>query len=447
MTMTNERWWPRPGEMVLCAVSGGLDSMCLLHMLVQRCGADHVIAAHFNHQLRGEASDRDEMFVREYCGENGISFVADRGDVRKLAEDEGLSVEEAARELRYAFLRREAAERGGLPIYTAHHADDNAETMLLNLVRGTGIAGLTGMQPMQNGIYRPLLDVTRGELEEYAKRHGLPHVEDATNADPDAAARNLIRLQVMPLLRKLNPRAVEHMHNTAHQMRTIDASMEEEAARRTAHVEVQQGRVTLSRQELYEASPGVRPRMLLRLFDLLGVGRKDIGTVHLNGILELTDYDSGKERRLSLPHGVTARFSRGWLILETRPQPLTEVELLPNQPLRWGEYTLTLLDHPEGEGIALRQRTERESHTITAAPCVPGERLTLPGSNGARSIKRLCIDHRISLAERDCLPAIYTENRLAAVWRLGTDVEFLPEGTPCRFVQIIKETEEKQYEK
>lgn len=439
---------PERGETVLCAVSGGLDSMCLLNLLARWCGErqGRVIAAHFNHQLRSTA-DRDEVFVREYCESREIPFIAGRGDVNALAKREGLSREEAARNLRYAFLRQEAERAGGVRICTAHHADDNAETVLLNLVRGTGLTGLTGMARGQDGVVRPLLDVTREELVAYAAAHGIPHVEDETNADLDAAARNFLRLQVMPLLKQLNPRSVEHMNSTARQLRVVDHSLEEEARRRTAHVEAREGRVTLSRRELLESPPSVRPRMLLRLFDLLGVGRKDIGAVHIQALLDMVPRTAhGKESRLSLPHGVTARYCREWLILETRPQPLTETQLMPGCPLRWGDYTLTLLDHREGQGLALRERTAYEDWAVTVAPVVPGDRLTLPGARGGRSIKRLCLDRHIGLSERDRLPAIYADGRLAAVWRLGVDLEFLPEGETCRFIQI-KQTEENDHEK
>lgn len=452
MTMTSDllerlpkELLPGPGETVVCAVSGGLDSMCLLDLLVRWCGGGRgrVTAAHFNHRLRPTA-DRDEAFVRAYCEERGIPFEAGRGDVSALAKEKGLSTEEAARTLRYAFLRQTAAAHGAENIYTAHHADDNAETVLLNLVRGTGLAGLTGMAPSQGGIVRPLLGVTRAELAAYATARDIPHVEDETNADPDAAARNFLRLRVMPLLEELNPRAVEHMNRTACRLRDVDTSLEEEARRRTAHVEAQAGRVTLSRRELFEAPPAVRPRMLLRLFDLLGVGRRDIGAVHIQALLDMVPHTSGsREGRVSLPHGVTARYCREWLILETRPQPLTEAQLMPGRPLRWGDYTLTLLDYREGEGLALRPRTAGEDWAVTVAPVAPGERLTLPGARGSRSIKRLCLDRHIGLEERDRLPAIYAAGGLAAVWRLGVDMGFLPGGEPCRFIQIIKETEER----
>ena len=444
------RWvLPGRGRPALCAVSGGLDSMCLLDLLDRWCRErdGRVVAAHFNHRLRGAEADRDETFVRDWCAAHDIAFVSSSGDVRGLMEREGLSLEEAARKLRYDFLRQEAEKLGQhIKIYTAHHADDNAETILFNLIRGTGVAGLTGMAYQQNGICRPLLDVTREELAAYAAARHIPHVEDTTNADPGAAARNFLRLEVMPRLRQINPRAVEHINDAGRRLRVADQSLEEEASRRTAHVEVQEGRVTLSRQALAEATDAVRPRMLLRLFDLLGVGRRDITAAHLQAILHLTrDTLWGRESRVDLPQGVTARYCREWLILETRPQLLTEVQLLQECPVAWGDYRITLLDHREGEGLALRPWRQGERMGLTVGPAAPGDRLVLPETHGGgRSIKRLCMDRRISLPERDRLPAVYAGGCLAAVWRLGVDMAFAaPEGEPCRFIQITEAAKER----
>ena len=448
------RWvLPARGRPALCAVSGGLDSMCLLDLLDRWCRERQakVVAAHFNHHLRGAESDRDEAFVRDWCAGRDIPFVSGSGDVRGLAEREGLSLEEAARTLRYAFLRREAEKLGQhIRIYTAHHADDNAETILFNLIRGTGVAGLTGMAYQQDGICRPLLNMTREELAAYAAAHHIPHVEDSTNGDPDAAARNYLRLEVMPRLKQINPRAVEHINGAGRRLRVVDRSLEEEAARRTAHVEIREGRVILSKRALAEAPDAVRPRMLLRLFDLLGVGRRDITAAHLNAILHLTRNTLwGRESRVDLPHGVTARYCREWLMLETRPQTLTEVQLLPGCPVTWGDYRLTLLDQPEGEGLALRPWRQGERMGLTVGPVAPGDRLCLPETHGGgRSVKRLCLDHRISLSERDRLPAIYAGGTLAAVWRLGVDESFAPSaGEPCRFIQITEIEKEREHEK
>lgn len=432
---------PGKGERVLCAVSGGLDSMCLLHMLDawRRERGGQVTAAHFNHQLRGDAADRDEAFVRETCAKWDIPLTVGRGDVRSFAKQEGLSIEEAARVLRYDFLEKTAKAEDCAAIYTAHHAGDNAETVLLNLIRGTGLRGLAGMDWRRGPLRRPLLNVTRAELEDYAAAWDIPHVEDETNADPEAASRNFLRLRVMPLLERMNPRAVEHIGQTARQLRSLDRGLELDALGWTAGAEVREGQVVLSADALEEAPDAVRPRMVLRLFDLLGAGRKDISAAHLDALLEMAA--KRVESRLSLPRGVIARYSRGRLILEIRPEALAEVRLLPDRLIRWGDHTLTLLDHPEAEGITLGSQSLEEA--VTVGPCPTGGRLSLPGARGSRSVKRLCVDLGVSVEERDKLPAVYIAGKLAAVWRLGVDAAFMPKkGKPCRFIKITKHIEE-----
>jgi tRNA(Ile)-lysidine synthase len=194
------------GAGVLCAVSGGADSMCLLHFLwtnAERYGIT-VSAAHFDHQLRGLESARDRTFVRDWCRERGIACFVGFGKVREYSEKNGLGLEEAARILRYDFLEKTADEQGLDRIATAHNADDNAETMLLNLARGSGTAGLAGVPPVRGRVVRPLLGVTRSEILSYLAENGVEHVEDSTNASDDYA-RNRIRHAVMPVMREINP--------------------------------------------------------------------------------------------------------------------------------------------------------------------------------------------------------------------------------------------------
>jgi tRNA(Ile)-lysidine synthase len=155
--------------------------MCLLHWLGNQKDL-HLCAAHFEHGLRGEESRRDAAFVAEYCAAHKIPCAVEHGDVAAFAREKGLGIEEAARELRYAFLERTAADWDCDRIATAHNADDNAETLLLNLVRGAGTAGLSGIPPRRGKIVRPLLGFTRREIEAYLNEHEIPHVEDSSNA-------------------------------------------------------------------------------------------------------------------------------------------------------------------------------------------------------------------------------------------------------------------------
>ncbi|HIS67540.1 MAG TPA: tRNA lysidine(34) synthetase TilS, partial [Candidatus Scatomorpha merdipullorum] len=191
------------GLRVLCAVSGGADSVYLLHKCCELRAAKglSVCAAHYNHCLRGEESERDERFVRALCEELGVELKAGRGDVAAYARENKLGIEEAARKLRYEFLERAADELGCEMILTAHNADDNAETMLMALARGAGPRGLAGIPPVRGRVARPMLDVTRAEIERYLAENGFEYVEDSTNASTDYT-RNRIRKLVMPVLRE-----------------------------------------------------------------------------------------------------------------------------------------------------------------------------------------------------------------------------------------------------
>lgn len=206
----------KAGDRVLCAVSGGADSMCMLHFLfsnAERLGIE-VCAASFDHCLRGEQSKKDCEFVADWCTKAGIAVTTGAADVQKYAGESGLCMEEAARQLRYLFLESAAKELDCNVIATAHNADDNAETMLLNLTRGSGLRGLCGIPPRRGNIIRPMLGATRAQIETYLAEHGIPHVEDSTNASDDYT-RNVLRHHVMPVLRGINPAFSEAAARTA----------------------------------------------------------------------------------------------------------------------------------------------------------------------------------------------------------------------------------------
>ena len=196
-----------PGSgIVLCAVSGGKDSMYLLEKLRELAPVYgfELRCAHFDHRLRGEESDRDREFVKAYCEERGLVCYIGSADVAAYAAENGLGTEEAARKLRYGFLEKTADEIGAVRIATAHTADDNAETLVMNLVRGSGLKGLCGIPPVRGKIIRPLLELTSAEVLEYLENKGIPHVEDSTN-ETDDYTRNRLRHRVIPELRTLNP--------------------------------------------------------------------------------------------------------------------------------------------------------------------------------------------------------------------------------------------------
>lgn len=189
------------GGLIVCALSGGRDSVALLHFLKDHGFA--VAAAHFDHRLRPD-SGKDAEFCRGLCERWDIPFYQGEGDVAAMAGN----TEANARTARYAFLEETAERTGAAVIATAHNADDNLETILLHLTRGCGLNGLTGIRSRRGRVVRPMLQVPRAVIDGYVEKHGLPFVEDSTNADT-AFARNRIRHQVMPVLRSINPRVAE----------------------------------------------------------------------------------------------------------------------------------------------------------------------------------------------------------------------------------------------
>jgi tRNA(Ile)-lysidine synthetase, N-terminal domain/tRNA(Ile)-lysidine synthetase, C-terminal domain len=200
------------GAPVIVGLSGGMDSMALLDVLTllgYRC-----VAAHCNFHLRGEESDRDADFVKKWCKNVDIPFTSIDFDTKQYAADKKISIEMAARELRYSWFEIIRSQYNAEAVAVAHHKDDSVETVLLNLIRGTGIRGLTGISPKNKNVIRPLLCTARGEIAEYIDERGIPYVVDSTNEE-DVFIRNFLRLNILPELEAINPAVKEAIYRTS----------------------------------------------------------------------------------------------------------------------------------------------------------------------------------------------------------------------------------------
>ncbi len=344
---------------ILAAVSGGADSMCMLSLLVSQ--GEDVVAAHFNHKIRGAESDRDAEFVRSYCEQRRIPLICGEAE-------EPLNSEEQARTARYAFLQRAAEESGCGRIATAHNMDDNAETVLLNLTRGTGPLGLCGIPPQRENIIRPLLSMTRSEIEAYNIEHGIPWVEDSTNASDDYS-RNLIRHRVLPVLKELNPRVVEAIYRTSQILREDEEYFETGNDR------------ALRAREIRRSCP--RPLSYEQVEAVLNLGEG--------------------YKQLDLP-GVRVVKDRGKLFFtpESREYEVRiEKGIVNNQLIN----SCIKSDSIKGE---LRVTTRQ-----------PGDRLRVAGRNCTKTLKSLFLEADMTQAERDAVPIIRDDEGILWVYGLA----------------------------
>lgn len=219
-----------PGCSVVAGFSGGADSSVLVHFLSRYCPARGITltAAHVNHGLRGPESDSDEALAARWCEQNGVELKVLHADVRETAQRRHIGEEECGREVRYSFFRSLSGESGR--IATAHTLSDCAETVLLNLTRGAGARGLGGIPPVRGNIIRPLINITRAEVEAYCGYYGLSYATDSTNLQPDYT-RNRIRLQVIPFLREINPNFEQCVSHTVHSLRQDEECLSQWARR------------------------------------------------------------------------------------------------------------------------------------------------------------------------------------------------------------------------
>ena len=426
-----------PGASVLCALSGGADSMYLLCRLLEGAekGGYAVRAAHYDHQLRPTA-ERDERFVREWCGSHDIPLTVGRGEVGRFAKREGLSVEEAARTLRYAFLEQTAQAEGCALIATGHHAGDNAETVLMNLIRGCGLNGLTGIPERRGNIVRPMLEAERAEIEAYLTRHNVPHVEDETNADL-AYTRNRVRHQLLPLLEELNPKAVSHIAAAARRLREDEAELSRQAAALCGRaLDIPEG-TAIPARALAEA-----PRPLALRACALLADRTDLGcqAVHLDQMLALAAGDD-PSAGLDVPGG-NVRRQYGLLVLtaQAEKEPLPPLPLAPGEN-RWGDWTVLCGEAvcPGKAYISPEEFYLRPGEYFIRARA-EGDRIGL-GKRPVKTVKKLMIDGKIPAVRRGRIPVLATESEVAAVGGFGPGRECLaePEGPALHIILLPNE--------
>jgi tRNA(Ile)-lysidine synthase len=418
------------GGTILCAVSGGADSVCLLHILKALAPARgySLAAAHFNHGLRGAEADEDERFVRSLAADWSIPFFAGRGDTAARAASRGLGLEETARLLRYDFLREAAKEAGAEVIATAHTADDNLETLLMRLARGTGLRGLAGIPPRRGALVRPLLTTGRAWVLAYLEEYGLPHREDRTNADT-AFTRNRLRAEAVPVLRALNPRLTEAVNTTTALLRADDAALTARAWELVRHAQAHPSGAVFVPTSLLASAPGpVASRAALLLLERAGAGRRDLTAGHIASILALAQ-SADPSAQLSLPGGACAWRDYGNLCFSAAPPPESTfsparlpaegVVIPPGAPFRVRVTRCKKTAEMQNSAGVFYLRCDIIKGELWVRPRRSGDAVRFPGRTGTRSVKELFIDEHVPRTLRALIPVFMDGDTVAAVGGFG----------------------------
>ncbi len=431
------------GSQVVAAVSGGADSVCLLHILVslkERFDLK-IQAVHIHHGLRGAEADRDARFVRELSDKWEVPCLVIYRNVASYAAEKGISVEEAGRELRYQALYEAAEALGGAKIAVAHHQEDQAETILHNLFRGSGLKGLGGMAPVRDDIIRPLLCFGRREILGYLKSRQIPWRQDSTNDCMDYT-RNKLRHKVLPTVcQEVNSQAVTHIVAAGERMRQAQAYFEAEAQRLWRNYGQTQGdsqgryrRLGISKEVITGLPHIVQAYMVMEMTSRLWGSRRDISAVHVEQVLDLTKKETGKS--FLLPWGIRAYREYDMIWMEIGQKEAKKEPAL-------------LLDHPSFSVKCFPASVFREKHqkipektytkwfdydkikgTLSVRTRQTGDYFTLKDGK-KKTVKAFMIDEKIPRSKRDEMLLLAEGHHV--LWIIG-----------CRISEFYKITDETQ---
>ncbi len=404
----------RRGMKVIAGVSGGADSVCLLRMLDEMKEALDltIICVHIEHGIRGEESRADRDFVRDLCAEMGIELKIYEEDVPGIAKERSMTLEEAGRCVRYEAFKKEFAKKGADAIAVAHHRGDQAETVLFNMIRGSGLKGISGMTAKNGSIIRPLLILSREDIEEYLRDMGQDFRIDSTNAD-EGYSRNALRNCIIPELRRIAAGADEHIVRAADEAREADDYLRSQAA--PVYKRAVSGKGDLYRVDIDKLAgePGIIVRYVLRsLLTNIYTSHKDLEALHVRSLADLCYKQSG--RCLSLPRGMGARKEGNYLLVGRIFGTESECEDI-NMALNTGGESpvpgygsfYTRLEEWDGTGdIPDSHYTkwfdyDKIVNGVRIRTRMTGDYLTIGEDEKKKKLKNYLIDEKVPSSERD----------------------------------------------
>ena len=426
------------GDRVLVAVSGGPDSVVLLDVLdrLKEALSLELVVAHFDHRLRPDDDDRETRFVASLAAMRNLPFVT--GKALSPLSESGVSLEEAARDRRYEFFNDARKTHGLRKIGLGHTLDDQAETVIMRLLRGSGPAGLSGIPPVRDRIViRPLIEVTRQEVEDYMARRMLPHITDPSNLDRQFL-RNRIRLDLLPQLKSYQPRILEILGQTAGIMRDdarwMAASAEEWIK---GHVKVSaSGARSLPLKAFQQLAPPLQSQVIRRVIKGLQGGLRRIGLKHIDAVKSLLE--GRPQARLNLPGGILVQKTYETLLFKKgRKKPLKKThkgyEYRLNGP---GVISLdviscrvtiqeieakSLLPADKASPWCAHLDADRIEYPLMIRSFVPGDRFVPLGMTGHKKVKDFFVDLKIPSPIRKCLPLLCHEKGI--IWVCGLRID------------------------
>lgn len=399
-----------PKDSVLVALSGGADSTALLLSMAELLREGKIgglFAAHLNHGIRGESADRDQKFCAALCMRFSVPFITETEDVPTYAVKHGQSLEQAAREVRYAFLERARIHFQANVIATAHHMDDQAETLLLHLIRGSGMTGLSGMQARNGSIIRPLLNVSRDEILAYLSERQESYCEDETNAE-NTAMRNRIRNELMPVLRTYNPAIAQSLYKTASLIAQDEALLDSMADEAERAASIGEG---LDRKCLGELPTPIASRIVRRrIYEKCGM----VSQPDIRRVLSLLRAQTGTAIELS--GGVSAWTDSETLFIGAYPHA-ADYEV----PFAADGETITPRGVFISERVTVWQRTQNGYEVFLDLEKLPnnlvvrsrreGDRFYPLGAPGERKLSDVLTDRKIAREYRD-LPLLCSDHEV-----------------------------------
>jgi len=453
-----------PGDRVVVAVSGGPDSVCLLSVLRELAPEISLTlhVAHLDHMFRGEGSAAEARFVRELAEKLGIPSTIEQYDVPAYCRARGLSPQTGAREVRYAFLERVAGAAEAQKIALGHTASDQAETLLLRLLRGAGVSGLSGIPPKRERIIRPLIDLTRDEVLGHLREQGLTFMTDPSNLKP-VYTRNRIRLELIPVLKAFNPRIEETLAEEAGILRDEDEAMDAQMAVIVPDIIHRQGdTVRIKRDEFNAKFPALRRRLFRTAVVMLFEGdAPDLSSIMTEEALGFIG-DAQTGRVMDLPGGLCLRREYDDMIIALPKDPRSfavplAIAGLTNVTDIALEVTSRVLDVSQGEKPTLSPfskggmpdenslwQAEFDYDKIAAPLFIrsrrDGDRFCPAGMGGkSKKLQDFFTDDKIPRWRRDSVPLLATEQDIVWVAGMRTDERFLAgPGTKRVLVVIVR---------